>query len=113
MCYKQERDYKKVIFVLCVPGEDEEKAGHPAAGETGIKLNQILVHLNSGKPEIFPYLDKSHYSITNSYDKPIYPNNNLITTNFQSCGGSIIRVSGWRIEHGKESHSISKRSLNT
>ncbi|HFQ5285864.1 hypothetical protein [Vibrio harveyi] len=77
MCYKQERDYKKVIFVLCVPGEDEEKAGHPAAGDTGIKLNQILVHLNSGKPEIFPYLDKSHYSITNSYDKPIYPNNNV------------------------------------
>ncbi len=37
----------------------------------------------------------------------------LITTNFQLRGASTIRVSGWRIEHGKESHSISKRSLNT
>ena len=76
MCYKQERACKEVIFVLCVPGEAEEKAGHPAAGETGVKLNQILEYLNKSKPELFPYLDKSHYSITNSYDKPIYPKNN-------------------------------------
>ena len=76
MCHYQESDFKKVIFVLSVPGEEEEKAGFPAAADTGLKLNAILKHLTRNLTSVFPYENKAKYSITNSYDKPIYPNNN-------------------------------------
>ncbi len=76
MCYLQKTEYKNVIFVLSVPGKYEVKAGHPAAGDTGDKLNEILAHLNKTMPCLFPSDDKFQYSITNSFDKPIYPENN-------------------------------------
>jgi len=61
-----------VAFILSTPGESEEKANGPAAGETGDNIDDILKHLNFGAPHHFPSLDRSFYLITNASTKVMY-----------------------------------------
>ena len=66
------KDGCEVAFVLSAPGQHEEKAARPAAGITGINLDQVLVELNIYDPSVFPSVDRYYYLITNASSKILY-----------------------------------------
>lgn len=53
-------------IVLSAPGQAEEKAGRPAAGQTGKTLNKTLAALHKADPKRFPSKDKDDYRIVNA-----------------------------------------------
>jgi len=59
----------KVAFVFSCPGQSEEKAQKPAAGQTGKNLDALLVYLNKKNSTIFRDTDRYEYRITNAWDK--------------------------------------------
>ena len=59
----------KVAFVFSCPGQDEEKAQKPTAGQTGKNLDALLVYLHKQNSTIFRYTDRYSYRITNSWDR--------------------------------------------
>jgi len=59
----------KVAFVFSCPGQDEEKAQKPTAGQTGKNLDALLVYLHRQNSTIFKYTDRYSYRITNAWDK--------------------------------------------
>lgn len=59
-----------VAFVLSCPGRYEERAGHPAAGNTGKNLQRLLDRLG---PRIsLPHLVRAHITITNAWSEIEY-----------------------------------------
>lgn len=58
--------------MLSAPGRLEKKRGHPAAGETGKTLDQLLVHLHCADPPHFPSLDRRDYRIVNAVSTVLY-----------------------------------------
>ena len=59
----------KVAFVFSCPGQNEEKAQKPVAGQTGKNLDALLVYLNKKNSTIFRDTDRYEYRITNAWDK--------------------------------------------
>jgi len=70
MCHFEKGEKNEVIFILSCPGKEEEKAGKPAAGQTGINLDVILNSLNTK----FNYdmFDRRNITITNSTTRVEY-----------------------------------------
>lgn len=58
----------KVAFVFSCPGQNEEKAQKPVAGQSGKNLDTLLVYLNKKNSTIFRYTDRYSYRITNAWD---------------------------------------------
>lgn len=63
-------------FVLAAPGRDEEVRQRPAAGDTGLALNHILMSLNRHCPELFPSICRYQYRITNAFTDALYVTDN-------------------------------------
>ena len=53
-------------FVLAAPGQAEERAGRPAAGDTGVTLNRVLSILHTRMPDQFRSQSKDDYVIVNA-----------------------------------------------
>ena len=58
----------KVAFVFSCPGQDEEIAQKPVAGQTGKNLDALLVYLNRKNSTIFKYANRYAYRITNAWN---------------------------------------------
>lgn len=56
----------KVGFVLSAPGSKEEKAGRPAAGNTGENLEEMLQRWHKTRPDLFISTKRYDYRITNA-----------------------------------------------
>jgi uracil-DNA glycosylase len=61
-----------IVFILSCPGEEEMKAGRPAAGKTGENMDGILSFLNVIDRNLFPSNDRYHYRITNASKEIIF-----------------------------------------
>ncbi|QCB43328.1 hypothetical protein E5673_14750 [Sphingomonas sp. PAMC26645] len=59
-------------IVLAVAGRLEMIAGRPAAGQTGINIDGILVHLHAAAPDVFPSTSRLDYRIVNSVAFSLY-----------------------------------------
>jgi uracil-DNA glycosylase len=70
--YQHGKDNIKTAIILSAPGQEEKKARHPAAGQTGKTLNRVLQHLNKKNPKTFPSTDKRDYPIINAVSKVQY-----------------------------------------
>ncbi len=64
--YQHGRDDARLGIVLSAPGRAEEKAGHPAAGQTGRTLDATLVELNRLDPRTFPYRSRLDCRVVNA-----------------------------------------------
>jgi len=56
----------KTVILLSAPGKFEEKAGRPAAGETGKTLQSIIKKLHAKDPQSFPSSRLDDYTIANA-----------------------------------------------
>jgi len=70
--YQHGRDDIKTAIVLSAPGSHEERAGRPAAGQTGRTLNRTLKALHEADPKRFPSASKDDYRIVNASDEIHY-----------------------------------------
>ncbi len=61
----------KIAIIFSAPGKKEEDAKKPAAGQTGINLENLLEIL-ANKNEIFSDIKKDNLRITNAWDKVEY-----------------------------------------
>lgn len=62
----------RTAFLLSAPGRLEKKHGHPAAGETGKTLDQLLVHLRRAYPRHFPFQSRRDYRVSNAVTTVLY-----------------------------------------
>ena len=62
----------KTTIVLSAPGQEEEKAGRPAAGQTGKTLQMAIEEMHSNDPESFPSNNLDDYSIVNAVEDVHY-----------------------------------------
>ena len=65
---KGDRDDITVVIVLSCPGQAEEKAGRPAAKQTGKNLQCAVEILNERFPSRFPSKRLDDYTIANSVE---------------------------------------------
>lgn len=70
-----------IAFVFSVPGQIELYNNRPAAGQTGVNLEELMFLINKRGNKIFDLDEKSKinrykYRITNSYCIPLYKGNN-------------------------------------
>jgi uracil-DNA glycosylase len=70
--FQRGRPGVRTAFVLSAPGRLERKQGHPAAGETGKTLDQLLVHLHRADARHFPFLCRRDYRIVNAVATVLY-----------------------------------------
>jgi len=66
--YQQGKPNIKTTIVLSAPGQAEEKAGRPAAGQTGKNINRVLEEAHKRDPKRFPSASKDDYQIVNASD---------------------------------------------
>lgn len=64
--YQHGRADARLGIVLSAPGQAEEKAGHPAAGQTGRTLDAVLAELNRLEPALFPFSTRLAYRVVNA-----------------------------------------------
>lgn len=64
--YQRGRDDNPVVIVLSAPGQREELANKPAAGQTGRTLSLALAEFHRRRPELFPSPEKDDYRIANA-----------------------------------------------
>lgn len=62
----------RTAFVLAVPGRKERDAKRPAAGDTGVNLDRILVHLNHHNPIIFHSTCRYDYRVANALERVMF-----------------------------------------
>lgn len=70
--YQKGRSNNKTTIVLSAPGQAEEEAGRPAAGQTGKNINGMLKAANKKDPKTFPSANKDDYTITQASSKVEY-----------------------------------------
>lgn len=70
--FQRGRPGVRTAFLLSAPGRLEKKHGHPAAGETGKTLDQLLIHLRRSDPRHFPFLSRRDYRISNAVTMVLY-----------------------------------------
>ena len=58
----------KTIIVLSAPGQEEEKAGRPAAGQTGTTLQEAIEFWHNALPNEFPSKNLNDYTIVNAVE---------------------------------------------
>jgi len=58
----------KTIIILSAPGQAEEKAGRPAAGQTGITLQGAIEFWHNALPNEFPSSNLDDYTIVNAVE---------------------------------------------
>lgn len=62
----------KTTIVLSAPGQEEEKASRPAAGQTGTTLQMAIDILHLKDSSIFPSKNLDDYTIVNAVEKIHY-----------------------------------------
>jgi hypothetical protein len=62
----------KTIIVLSAPGQEEEKAGRPAAGQTGTTLQEAIEFWHNALPTEFPSKNLDDYTIVNAVEDVHY-----------------------------------------
>ena len=62
----------KTIIVLSAPGQKEEKAGRPAAGQTGKTLQEAIEFWHNALPNEFPSKNLDDYTIVNAVEDVHY-----------------------------------------
>ena len=62
----------KTIIVLSAPGQEEEKAGRPAAGQTGTTLQEAIEFWHNALPNEFPSKNLDDYTIVNTVEDVHY-----------------------------------------
>jgi len=62
----------KTIIVLSAPGQEEEKAGRPAAGQTGTTLQEAIEFWHNALPNEFPSKNLDDYTIVNAVEDVHY-----------------------------------------
>lgn len=58
----------KTVIVLSAPGQVEEEAGRPAAGQTGTTLQEAIEFWHSALPNEFPSKNLDDYTIVNAVE---------------------------------------------
>lgn len=71
MCHYKKGNKNEITLVFSCPGQEEKKAGQPAAGQTGKNLNNLLELLNNSLGYIGSFTRKD-ITITNSTTKVEY-----------------------------------------
>lgn len=64
--YQHGRPEARLGIVLSAPGQAEEKAGRPAAGQTGRTLDATLAELHRLAPATFPFRTRLDYRVVNA-----------------------------------------------
>ena len=64
--YQPGKKNNKTVIILSAPGQAEEKAKKPAAGQTGKTLNKILAEAHKKDPDKFPSKNKDDYRISHA-----------------------------------------------
>jgi hypothetical protein len=59
----------EVAFLFSCPGQMEEDLKKPVACQTGVNLNILLSFLNSKQANVFKYINRYEYRITNSWNQ--------------------------------------------
>jgi len=62
----------KTTIILSAPGQEEEKAGRPAAGQTGKNLQSVIETMHAKDPIAFPSPNLDDYPITNAVETVRY-----------------------------------------
>lgn len=62
----------KTAIMLSAPGQAEENAGRPAAGQTGKNLDGMLAEAHKRDPKRFPSPKRDDYTIVNAHPKAEY-----------------------------------------
>lgn len=62
----------KTIIILSAPGQEEEKAGRPAAGQTGTTLQEAIEFWHNALPNEFPSKKLDDYTIVNAVEDVHY-----------------------------------------
>lgn len=66
----------KTVILLSAPGQCEEKAGRPAAGETGNTLETMIKYFHLHDPVKFPSTKLADYTIVNATEEVYYMKKN-------------------------------------
>lgn len=56
----------RVVFVFSCPGQEEAKEQRVCAGQTGKNLDILIGYLHSMRPDVFKYVNRYDYRITNA-----------------------------------------------
>lgn len=80
------------ILVLAAPGRDEQAAGRPAAGRTGVMLDELLSRLHEKDAVSFPSPSRLNYRIVNAVATIMYGAKSLPTKGQIREAGNVERL---------------------